>query len=258
MSVEAYLFTYRLRPGQTLSYSLLTRQLIRLYSLQEAFLHNANLQILLPVLLSQQLTALAESLDNSSIVTEYLRNHSTERCTLLWMSFASGRDVFSDRCLDFSQHILLLQDLMEAYRGGVWSNSHIFFSNGFLFKELLSQPRDASQVTLLLQALVSSVNNSSSLYKPLAEPRKSILERGLFYSVYFPLFDQLVGAIQSEMDNTVRKHVFLHDYRIPEEVSTVSVRGEQMLKTAQILTSLPAFTLLHTSVDVTLIGRTHH
>ena len=65
-----------------------------------------------------------------------------------------------------------------------------------------------------------------------------------------PLFEQLDGADQTEIDNVIRKHVFLHDYRIPEEVTTVSVRGEQLLKIAQILTHFPTFTLLHTSIDV--------
>lgn len=257
MSLEAYLFTYRIHSSHSLSYSLLTRQLLRLHSLQHALLHNSSVQILLPLLLTQQLTSLTEALDCSSTVVDYLKNHSTESSTLLWLSFVSGRDVFSDRCFEFSHHIIQLQSLLAAYRGECWSHSHIFFSNGFLFKDLLTQPRDASQSTLLLQALVTSINDSSTLYQALAEPRKSILSRGLFYCVYFPLFDQLVGAVQSEIDNVIRKHVFLHDYRVPEEVTTVSVRGEQLLKIAQILTLFPPFTLLHTSIDVEFKPHSH-
>lgn len=250
MSLEAYLFTYRVHSSHSLSYSLLTRQLLRLHSLHQALLDNQSLQLLLPLLLNQQLASLTEALDCSSSVKDYLKTHSTESSTLLWLSFATGRDIFCDHYFDITHHIILLQDLLAAYRGKSWSNSHIFFSNAFLFKDLLSQPRDASQSTLLLQALVTSINDSSTLYQALAEPRKSILSRGLFYSVYYPLFDQLVGTVQTEIDNIIRKHVFLHDYRIPEEVITVSVRGEQLLKIAQIFTHFPSFTLLHTSVDV--------
>ena len=252
MSFEAYLFVCRQKKLPP-DFPLLLRAFLRLHALHHAIFENPRVRAFLPLLLAKQLAAVLAG--DSSTLPAILQDHLTDPAALFAATFLAGKDGFGER-EEASSRFLFLQQLSRHYAGDSRGSRHTLLGNIFIFRGMLKQCRDAMQMKLLLHSFAHSLTDSAVILETLNSPRNSILRRALFFAVYFPAFDSLVDALHGEIDNSVRKHVFLLDNNSPAGNESVDAHSEHAISLALSLLKLPPFRLLDVVVDVSPRGDT--
>lgn len=251
MSFEAYLFVCRQKKLPP-DFPLLLRTLLRLHALHHAIFENPRVRALLPLLLAKQMTAVLAG-DSATPLPAILQDHLTDPAALFAATFLAGKDGFGER-EEASCRFLLLQHLSRHYAGDSRGSRHTLLGNVFIFRGMLKQCRDAMQMQLLFHSFAHSLADSAVIIDALQSPRNSVLRRALFFAVYFPAFDSLVDALHGEIDNSVRKHVFLLDNASPAGNDPVDAHAEHAISLALSLLKLPPFPLLDVVVDVSPRG----
>lgn len=259
MSLEASCFVLR-QPNTEVKRKVLSVFLTLLLKQQQLFaavFHNPTVLRLLPVLLSSALSAMNEG-DGAQRVNERLGDESS----LLWLTLANGSDCLKEKWNDsLSAYFVLLSiaRIANAHSCCRTTQFLLFFSVQY-FKPAVFLAQDSGFLHACLQAFAAALNRDSRLLQPLAPSRREfaclspftrrILQQAFFYSFFIPLHDYINKTVRQEVDNILRKRVFVNDYEVPPSTCETSVTQEVMLTTAEMMVKIPPFSVMGVMIDV--------
>lgn len=234
------------------------RAFFLVHALEHALFHNPSLQAILPVLIQHELLILCKELkledqQDRSFITQKLWSQSS---VLLWVSFRSGNDVFSDKLSSSSRNVLLLQQILKEYQ---FPNS-TRFSHSCLFSidwlnDFLKASTDVTQLLLILHIFIHSINQSESIFNSLAQPRQAILKQSVFQSIYECIYQYIISAHTIGIDKSIREHVILHNESIPVHLPVISGETERQLTKAKTMLELEPFSVFGIQIDVRIHSR---
>lgn len=259
MSLEASCFVLR-QPNTEVKRKVLSVFLTLLLKQQQLFnavFHNPTVLRLLPVLLSAALSAMNEG-NGAQRVNERLGDESS----LLWLTLANGSDCLKEKWNDsLSAYFVLLSIARIANAHSCYPTTQflLFFSVQY-FKPAVFLAQDTAFLQACLQAFAAALNRDSRLLQPLAPSRREfaclspftrrILQQAFFYSFFIPLHDYINKTVRQEVDNILRKRVFVNDYEVPPSTCETSVTQEVMLTTAEMMVKIPPFSVMGVMIDV--------
>ena len=259
MSLEASCFVLR-QPNTEVKRKVLSvflSLLLKQQQLFDAVFHNPTVLRLLPVLLSAALSAMNEG-NGAQRVNERLGDESS----LLWLTLANGSDCLKEKWNDsLSAYFVLLSiaRIANAHSCCHTTQFLLFFSVQY-FKPAVFLAQDIGFLQACLQAFAAALNRDSRLLQPLAPSRREfaclspftrrILQQAFFYSFFIPLHDYINKTVRQEVDNILRKRVFVNDYEVPPSTCETSVTQEVMLTTAEMMVKLPPFSVMGVMIDV--------
>ena len=223
------------------------------HALEHALFHNPALQAILPVLLQHELIRICNELKveeerDRSFITKQLWNQSS---VLLWISFRTGNDVFSDKLVNSSRNVLLLQRLLKEYQlpNSTRLSHPCLFSIDWL-NDFLEGSGDATQLIMILHIFIHSISQSESLFNALAQPRQAILKQSVIQSICETIYQFIIAVHTNGIDKSIRQHVILHNESIPAHLPAISGESERQLTKAKALLELAPFSVFGTQLDV--------
>lgn len=259
MSLEASCFVLR-QPNTEVKRKVLSVFLTLVLKQQQLFdavFHNPTVLRLLPVLLSAALSAM-----NEGVGAQRVNERLCDESSLLWLTLANGSDCLKEKWNDsISAYFVLLSIARIANAHSCYRTTQflLFFSVQY-FKPAVFLAQDSGFLQSCLQAFAAALNRDSRLLQPLAPSRRQcallfpftrrILQQAFFYSFFIPLHDYINKTVRQEVDNILRKRVFVNDYEVPPSTCETSVTQEVMLTTAEMMAKVPPFSVMGVMIDV--------
>lgn len=115
----------------------------------------------------------------------------------------------------------------------------------------LFPPRSPPSLALSTPTLLSFSHSPRRAARWLLSPssRHSLLHHAFFYSFFFPLYDY-VNQVRQEVDNVIRKRVFVGNYSVPPNTIATSALQETVMIALDTMVKLPPFSAMGVSIDV--------